>query len=157
MISPRFVAALYAAFVTLAAAPTGAAELFRVGQYVRVTKSPAFPDGGSETGLLKIIQSSSKNATFSLEITMKPIADGDGVQTRNGVIEIGELSVQDKSVVYRSTNAEDKDLGVCSLRFRRSDQDIVLIQMGKCWWFGEGVNASGRYVPTNDGKVHAVY
>lgn len=156
MVFRRLVAAFFATLVTFTASLSGAAEVFRVGKYVRVTKSPSFPDGGRETGLLKIISSSSNSAIFRLEITMNPIATDDGFQTRNGVIEIGELSVQDKSIVYRSINAEDKDLGVCALLFSRSGQAIVLVQSGKCWWFGEGVNASGRYQPVNDGVVHVV-
>jgi hypothetical protein len=136
--------------------PCSATEVFRVGQYVRMTKSPNFPEAGRETGVLKIMSSSQNNATFRLEVTMNPSATNDGFLTRNGVIEVGELSVRNKGIVYRSNNAQDKDLGVCTLLFSRSGHAIVIVQSGKCWWFGEDVNASGRYEPVNDGVVHVV-
>ena len=130
--------------------------VFPVGNYVRATKSPSFPVGGRETGLLKVIRSTPSNATFRLEVTMNPIAADDGFLTRNGVIETGELEVQDKSFVYRSSNAEDNDLGVCTLHFRQASQAIVIAQAGKCWWFGESVDASGRYQRVKDGEIRVI-
>lgn len=150
----KLLATLFVVASTFVSVQSDAADLFRIGKYVRDTKSPEFPEGGRESGLLDVIRSTPNAASFSLEATMNPISDDDGFHTRNGVIEAGEMTGQGKSALYQSN--KDKSLGVCSLRFTQSDDSILVVQTGKCWWFGEGVNASGRYIPARGGKVHFV-
>jgi len=60
---------------------------FRTGVYARITKSPTFPEGGREWGALDITARGPGFAVFDLEVTMNPVAQGDGGLTRNGVIE----------------------------------------------------------------------
>lgn len=131
----------FAAFAAVASA----SSTVEVGTYVRVTPSPFFPAGGKETGVLRILSVSRGRATFELEVTMNPNTNDDGAFTRNGVIEASEMTLEGQSAVYRSVNPEDKELGTCQLHFRKSGEALVISQSGKCWWFGEGVNASGSY------------
>ena len=114
-------------------------------RYERCTKSPSFPEDGRETGAIEIQSVVKGRAKFNLEVTMNPVATDDGMLTRNGVIELGEMTVVGDVGEYKSTESGDTDLGVCVLRFKFERDVVMIAQEGKCWWFGEGVNASGRY------------
>jgi hypothetical protein len=76
--------------------------------------------------------------------------------TRNGVVENGEILMNGESAIYRSANPDDGALGTCVLKFRRSARNVHVVQSGKCWWFGEEVNASGTYRPAKAGEIHVV-
>lgn len=146
-------------FVTLAAfavPQATASPQLRAGEYIRFTASPSFPPGGKETGTLRILEVSEGRARFRLEVTMNPQAADDGFLTRTGVVEEGALKLSAGAAIYRSEQPEDKALGTCVLAFRRIHQFIVVAQSGKCWWFGEGVNASGKYRPAKTAEIHVV-
>jgi len=148
--------ALSATQILLACAQARPSTQFPIGEYVRLTPSPSFPSGGRETGNLRLVESSPARATFQLEVTMSPVSTDDGALTRNGGIEAGQMLLNDRSAIYRSANVEDNELGTCVLNFRRSGPNIVVAQSGKCWWFGEGVNATGTYRPAREGEIHVV-
>lgn len=109
---------------------------FEVGEYLR--------DGELTPGWLRITSVSSISLQFQLMTELREAAD-DGERTRNGVVEESEAVIVGASAVYRSNHEEDEDLGVCQLDLQRHKQEIILTQSGKCWWFGEGVDASGTY------------
>jgi hypothetical protein len=132
------------------------AGTFEPGRYVRVTPSPLFPAGGKETGVLRILAVSAAHVTFELEVTMNPSSADDGALSRNGVIEASEVAVEGQTAAYRSAYPEDKALGTCRLQFQQIGKVLVVNQSGKCWWFGEGVHASGRYRLAREGEVHVV-
>jgi hypothetical protein len=138
------------------AMPARPLEQLPVGQYVRVSRSPSFPSSGRETGNLQILESSTARAKFRLELTMNPQRNDDGMLTRNGVIEDGEILVNGGAAIYRSAIPADGALGTCVLQFRRSAKNVVVVQSGKCWWFGEEVNASGMHRPAKAGEMHVV-
>ncbi|WP_457280219.1 hypothetical protein [Polaromonas sp. P5_D5] len=152
----RSTTVLFIAELATAIAPVHAATRFPVGTYVRFTQSPSFPLDGRETGTLRIVEASRNVVRFQLEAAVNPRSDNDESLSRNGVIENGEFHIKGRSATYRSTNPEDKELGTCVLNLQRSGQVIVVAQSGKCWWFGEGVNASGEYRPAREGEVHVV-
>jgi hypothetical protein len=127
-----------------------------VGSYARVTRSPVFRAGGKETGLLRVLSSERSTPKFRLEVTMNPTVGNDGDQTRNGVIEQGALSREGRVLVYRSAEGEPS-LGTCVLAIRTIDASRVSVsQSGKCWWFGEGVDATGVYRRTTSRSDHVV-
>jgi hypothetical protein len=156
MLRLRFSAAVLLAGLLLGT-PVTASPRFPIGEYVRITKSPSFPQGGRETGNLRILEASQHRVHFELEVTMNPQYSDDGALTHNGVIDSGEMLFKGKSAAYRSANPDDDTLGTCILNFRQSGHVIVVAQAGKCWWFGVGVNASGRYRPAKKGDVHVVH
>jgi hypothetical protein len=122
-----------------------AGSLLQTGRYVRVTKSPLFLEGGREFGELNIKSVRKARADFQLEVTWNPKVDDDGYLTNNGVIDDGVITVNGAVGRYVSANPEDKELGKCILDFTFKGNEIVMTQKGKCWWFGENVDATGVY------------
>ena len=144
---PSSIALVAASLLLPVQAPNaqGVEPAFAVGRYVRVTKSPVFPAGGRESGLLEIRHVAAQRVTFSLAVTMNPSSADDGFLTRSGEIPRSAFSTQGTRGVYQSQNAEGRELGTCVLAFEVRDKAVTVVQSGKCWWFGEGVNASGTY------------
>lgn len=94
---------------------------------------------------MQIVESTKKGARFSLVVTMNPSAVDDGFLTRNGVIDGADLVPKGTALIYRSSEGEPS-LGTCVLAVRSVDEKRLRVsQSGKCWWFGEGVDASGLY------------
>lgn len=121
-----------------------ASEQIQADRYVRVTKSPQFTPGGREFGELSFLTVRKHNAVFRLEVTWNPIADDDGYHTHNGVIDQGVIKINGNKGRYVSAEG-DKELGQCIIDFTFEGAQVTLAQKGKCWWFGENVNASGVY------------
>lgn len=125
--------------------PVEASDFILPGRYVRVTKSPHFINGGRETGVLVISSGAKQTAEFHLEVTWNPVLDDDGYRTHNGIIEKGIVIISKNTGRYISSNTEDSELGKCLIDFTFKGNELVLSQKGKCWWFGENVDASGLY------------
>jgi len=135
------------------AASSVAGEL-QAGRYVRVTKSPAFLSGGRETGELIVRASRQGKSSFALVATMNPVASDDGAGTHNGVVEHGVLRQRSKAWVYEE---RDEELGVCRLALRAlASEALDVRQSGRCWWFGEGVDASGIYRRAQGKDIYVV-
>lgn len=115
---------------------TSASGQFEAGEYFRDTELTP--------GWLTITSTSSSSLTFHL-VTELRLAGDDGYFTRNGIIEPSEAVVSDASAIYISDLEEDKYLGTCQLKLQQHKNEITVSQSGKCWWFGEGVDASGTY------------
>ncbi len=128
---------LLAIGLSFVASVAAASPHFSVGEYTRT--------GDPNYGSLTITDTSRTNFRFRLLALRQFADDPDGGLTRNGEIEEGEAIISGASAVYRSANEEDKELGTCILTFRQSGKAIVVTESGTCWWFGVGVNASGKY------------
>lgn len=121
-------------------------RIIEVGQYNKVTENHVITNGQHEMGILYITSSTRNKIAFSLEVTLDIINEGDVVMIRNGVIEHDEMRVYGDIGIYVSSNSEDENLGHCVILAKFMPSRIVLQQIEECWWFGEGVKASGVYV-----------
>jgi hypothetical protein len=133
----RYASTLTAVALALTTCGATASTLFPTGEYTRIEDS--------NYGSLTITSTSQASFAFRLLALTQFPGDPDGFYTRNGEIADSRAFIRGTSATYRSAYEEDKELGTCILTFRKSGNVITVTESGKCWWFGVGVNASGKY------------
>lgn len=104
--------------------------------------------GTREKIVLHIKHISKQSAEFNLQAEFNPSDQADGYNTRNAVIENGRIAIFGNQGHYRSNNEADETLGHCEINFSFNGGEIHLMQSGKCWWFGEGIDVTGKYSGT---------
>lgn len=148
----RFHALFVVALIVLPVLPVQAGSSWRTGTYL-------LKGTNGNSGTLIIHSSYPKPATFSMQIeTCRRDCETDTPYANVGTIDQGTMEISGDSGRYRSAGPNEEtqapELGICVLQFSRSRGAITVTQLSTCWWFGNGVYASGTFVlmPTHAAK-----
>jgi hypothetical protein len=110
------------------------------------------------SGTLTVQTASGGQATFTLEVVAcRHSCGSDTAVNHIGSIGAGVIVFRGETGLFEATgpdeSSSDPGRSACTLRFSSQPEAVLSVkQGGDCWWFGQGVDVSGRYrlIRTNE-------